>query len=183
MCWFAFSGLTHIILEGYFVFTPDFFTFTKPHLLAEVCKFLISEAQVNHTYCERPQSPCQMLCFWCRNMFFLIYAQRFASGVLIYNCDWFGREGVQQGRFSLCWTWPHCCGDRGHHSSSCWSRLPSCSVCSLANLVDLFFFDITYTAWHYQYYSPSFDSTCNVNTSACYLLKLAIERGMHVTHC
>ncbi|KAG0567255.1 hypothetical protein M758_7G156400 [Ceratodon purpureus] len=38
MCWFAFSGLTHIILEGYFVFTPDFFTFTKPHLLAEVWK-------------------------------------------------------------------------------------------------------------------------------------------------
>lgn len=42
MCWFAFSGLTHIILEGYFVFTPDFFTFTKPHLLAEVCKSLTS---------------------------------------------------------------------------------------------------------------------------------------------
>lgn len=38
MCWFAFSGLTHIILEGYFVFTPNFFTFSKPHLLAEVWK-------------------------------------------------------------------------------------------------------------------------------------------------
>lgn len=38
MCWFAFSGLTHIVLEGYFVFTPDFFTFTKPHLLAEAWK-------------------------------------------------------------------------------------------------------------------------------------------------
>lgn len=38
MCWFAFSGLTHMILEGYFVFTPDFFTLKAPHLLAEVCK-------------------------------------------------------------------------------------------------------------------------------------------------
>jgi len=49
MCWYAFSGLTHIVLEGYFVFTPDFFTFTKPHLLAEVCKLLISDALVKPT--------------------------------------------------------------------------------------------------------------------------------------
>lgn len=28
-----------------------------------------------------------------------------------------------------------------------------------------------------------FHSTCNVSTSACYLLKLAGERGVHVTYC
>lgn len=40
MCWWAFTGLTHIILEGYFAFTPDFYKVNSPHYLAEVCKFL-----------------------------------------------------------------------------------------------------------------------------------------------
>ncbi|XP_024536757.1 probable 3-beta-hydroxysteroid-Delta(8),Delta(7)-isomerase [Selaginella moellendorffii] len=38
MCWFAFSGLTHIILEGYFVFTPDFYKQKEICFLSEVWK-------------------------------------------------------------------------------------------------------------------------------------------------
>ncbi|RWW41957.1 hypothetical protein BHE74_00052526 [Ensete ventricosum] len=37
MCWWAFTGLTHIILEGYFAFSPDFYKEKTPHFLAEVC--------------------------------------------------------------------------------------------------------------------------------------------------
>ncbi|KAL9369684.1 hypothetical protein Peur_040883 [Populus x canadensis] len=33
MCWWAFTGLTHVILEGYFVFSPEFYK----DYLAEVC--------------------------------------------------------------------------------------------------------------------------------------------------
>lgn len=40
MCWWIFTGLTHIILEGYFAFTPDFYKVKTPHYLAEVCKSL-----------------------------------------------------------------------------------------------------------------------------------------------
>lgn len=39
MCWWAFTGLTHIILEGYFVFSPEFFKDNTSCYLAEVCKF------------------------------------------------------------------------------------------------------------------------------------------------
>ncbi|KAL4571731.1 hypothetical protein LXL04_018496 [Taraxacum kok-saghyz] len=38
MCWWVFTGLTHMILEGYFVFTPEFFKQTNPTYLAEVWK-------------------------------------------------------------------------------------------------------------------------------------------------
>ncbi|XP_020110039.1 probable 3-beta-hydroxysteroid-Delta(8),Delta(7)-isomerase [Ananas comosus] len=38
MCWWAFTGLTHIILEGYFAFTPEFYKEKTPHYLAEVWK-------------------------------------------------------------------------------------------------------------------------------------------------
>lgn len=38
MCWWAFTGLTHLVLEGYFVFTPDFYKKTTPIFLAEVWK-------------------------------------------------------------------------------------------------------------------------------------------------
>lgn len=38
MCWWIFTGLTHIILEGYFVFSPGFYKKTTPHYLAEVWK-------------------------------------------------------------------------------------------------------------------------------------------------
>ncbi|XP_023741160.1 probable 3-beta-hydroxysteroid-Delta(8),Delta(7)-isomerase [Lactuca sativa] len=38
MCWWVFTGLTHMILEGYFVFTPEFFKQTSPTYLAEVWK-------------------------------------------------------------------------------------------------------------------------------------------------
>ncbi|XP_073013806.1 probable 3-beta-hydroxysteroid-Delta(8),Delta(7)-isomerase [Typha latifolia] len=38
MCWWAFTGLTHIILEGYFAFSPDFYKENTPFYLAEVWK-------------------------------------------------------------------------------------------------------------------------------------------------
>lgn len=38
ICWWAFTGLTHMVLEGYFVFTPDFYKKTSPIFLAEVWK-------------------------------------------------------------------------------------------------------------------------------------------------
>ncbi|XP_027092329.1 probable 3-beta-hydroxysteroid-Delta(8),Delta(7)-isomerase [Coffea arabica] len=38
MCWWIFTGLTHMVLEGYFVFTPDFYKKTTPVYLAEVWK-------------------------------------------------------------------------------------------------------------------------------------------------
>ncbi|XP_010530713.1 PREDICTED: probable 3-beta-hydroxysteroid-Delta(8),Delta(7)-isomerase [Tarenaya hassleriana] len=38
MCWWAFTGLTHMILEGYFVFSPEFFKDKTSFYLAEVWK-------------------------------------------------------------------------------------------------------------------------------------------------
>ncbi|GAB4851079.1 hypothetical protein Ancab_030377 [Ancistrocladus abbreviatus] len=38
MCWWAFTGLTHMILEGYFVFAPEFYKDKTGFYLAEVWK-------------------------------------------------------------------------------------------------------------------------------------------------
>ncbi|GMH14110.1 hypothetical protein Nepgr_015951 [Nepenthes gracilis] len=38
MCWWAFTGLTHMILEGYFVFSPEFYKAKAGTYLAEVWK-------------------------------------------------------------------------------------------------------------------------------------------------
>ncbi|TVU22331.1 hypothetical protein EJB05_32017 [Eragrostis curvula] len=38
MCWWAFTGLTHILIEGTFVFRPDFFQRENPDYFDEVCK-------------------------------------------------------------------------------------------------------------------------------------------------
>uniref|UniRef100_A0A2P2JJ56 Uncharacterized protein MANES_12G130500 n=2 Tax=Rhizophora mucronata TaxID=61149 RepID=A0A2P2JJ56_RHIMU len=38
MCWWAFTGLTHMILEGYFAFSPEFYKEKTGHYLAEVWK-------------------------------------------------------------------------------------------------------------------------------------------------
>ncbi|KAK4597405.1 hypothetical protein RGQ29_015087 [Quercus rubra] len=38
MCWWAFTGLTHMILEGYFVFSPEFYKDKTACYLAEVWK-------------------------------------------------------------------------------------------------------------------------------------------------
>ncbi|GLT30223.1 hypothetical protein SLA2020_050370 [Shorea laevis] len=38
MCWWAFTGLTHMILEGYFVFSPEFYKDQTGFYLAEVWK-------------------------------------------------------------------------------------------------------------------------------------------------
>ncbi|RID58110.1 hypothetical protein BRARA_F01429 [Brassica rapa] len=35
MCWWAFSGLTHLVLEGYFVFSPEFFKDNTSSYLAQ----------------------------------------------------------------------------------------------------------------------------------------------------
>ncbi|KAH9610841.1 hypothetical protein KSS87_005288 [Heliosperma pusillum] len=38
ICWWVFTGLTHIIVEGYFVFSPEFFKDKTGNFLAEVWK-------------------------------------------------------------------------------------------------------------------------------------------------
>ncbi|KAF7813795.1 putative 3-beta-hydroxysteroid-Delta(8),Delta(7)-isomerase [Senna tora] len=38
MCWWAFTGLTHFIVEGYFVFSPEFTKDKTANYLAEVWK-------------------------------------------------------------------------------------------------------------------------------------------------
>ncbi|XP_057965928.1 probable 3-beta-hydroxysteroid-Delta(8),Delta(7)-isomerase [Malania oleifera] len=38
LCWWAFTGLTHIIIEGYFVFSPEFYKEKTACYLAEVWK-------------------------------------------------------------------------------------------------------------------------------------------------
>ncbi|KAF8724011.1 hypothetical protein HU200_021017 [Digitaria exilis] len=38
MCWWAFTGLTHILIEGPFVFTPNFFKKENPNFFDEVWK-------------------------------------------------------------------------------------------------------------------------------------------------
>nr|WEU38181.1 sterol 8,7 isomerase [Paris polyphylla] len=38
MCWWAFTGLTHIILEGYFAFSPDFYKNKPPTFLDDLWK-------------------------------------------------------------------------------------------------------------------------------------------------
>ncbi|XP_078447352.1 C-8,7 sterol isomerase [Wolffia australiana] len=38
MCWWAFTGLTHFILEGYYTFSPRFYQEKTPFFLAEVWK-------------------------------------------------------------------------------------------------------------------------------------------------
>ncbi|KAM7269660.1 hypothetical protein ACFE04_025157 [Oxalis oulophora] len=38
MCWWAFTGLTHMVLEGYFVFSPEFYKDKTSCYLAEVWK-------------------------------------------------------------------------------------------------------------------------------------------------
>ena len=40
MYWFAITGVTHVVLEAYYVITPKFYTVDYPMYLAEVCKFL-----------------------------------------------------------------------------------------------------------------------------------------------
>lgn len=45
--WWAFTGLTHIILEGYFVFAPEFFKDNTGFYLAEVCKSYLNVIEFN----------------------------------------------------------------------------------------------------------------------------------------
>ncbi|MED6200896.1 hypothetical protein PIB30_089807 [Stylosanthes scabra] len=45
MCWSAFTGLTHIIVEGYFVFAPEFYKDKTGFYLAEVCELFFHTAQ------------------------------------------------------------------------------------------------------------------------------------------
>jgi cholestenol delta-isomerase len=38
MCWWAFTGVTHVLFQGFFLFTPDFFTRNNPNYFDELCK-------------------------------------------------------------------------------------------------------------------------------------------------
>ncbi|KAF8724003.1 hypothetical protein HU200_021009 [Digitaria exilis] len=38
MCWWAFTGVTHIVFEGYFLFTPDFVSKGNPNNIDELCE-------------------------------------------------------------------------------------------------------------------------------------------------
>ncbi|RCV24229.1 hypothetical protein SETIT_5G068400v2 [Setaria italica] len=38
MCWWAFTGLTHVVLEGPFLFTPDFFSKEDPNYFDDLFK-------------------------------------------------------------------------------------------------------------------------------------------------
>lgn len=69
MCWWAFTGLTHIILEGYFAFSPEFYKTKSPFYLAEVCKF---SPVYNHCYKYRSQQ-----CLW-KSLYFLFQNLRFS---------------------------------------------------------------------------------------------------------
>ncbi|KAJ9180492.1 hypothetical protein P3X46_008724 [Hevea brasiliensis] len=40
MCWWAFTGLTQMILDGYFVFSPEFYKEKTSFYLAEVCEYV-----------------------------------------------------------------------------------------------------------------------------------------------
>jgi len=39
MCWWAFTGLTHILLAGAFLLAPGFFSRESPNYFNELCKF------------------------------------------------------------------------------------------------------------------------------------------------
>ncbi|XP_047053476.1 probable 3-beta-hydroxysteroid-Delta(8),Delta(7)-isomerase [Lolium rigidum] len=38
MCWWAFTGVTHVLFQGFFLFTPDFFTRNNPNYFDELWK-------------------------------------------------------------------------------------------------------------------------------------------------
>ncbi|KAG8371662.1 hypothetical protein BUALT_Bualt13G0111500 [Buddleja alternifolia] len=38
MCWWIFTGLIHVLVEGYFVFSPEFYKENTPHYPTEVWK-------------------------------------------------------------------------------------------------------------------------------------------------
>jgi cholestenol delta-isomerase len=42
MCWWAFTGLTHLVIEGSFVFTPDFFRKENPNYFDEASMLISS---------------------------------------------------------------------------------------------------------------------------------------------
>lgn len=105
MCWWIFTGLTHMVLEGYFVFSPEFYKDKTHFYLAEVCKFLF-------------------LSFYWFNSF---------SKPLILHY-WFEfdqtmhRERVQQRWFKICRTRFWSCFCRRNYSSIGGSCLPSYTV-------------------------------------------------------
>jgi cholestenol Delta-isomerase len=51
MCWWAFTGLTHILIEGPFIFTPHFFKEENPNFFDEVCKSSLSSPSCIYSYC------------------------------------------------------------------------------------------------------------------------------------
>ena len=53
MYWLSITGVTHVVLESYYVLTPKFYTVDYPMYLAEVCKFLthIFKHLLLYTFC------------------------------------------------------------------------------------------------------------------------------------
>ena len=42
MCWWAITGLTHLIIEASLLFTPNYLTKENPSFFDEICKFLLN---------------------------------------------------------------------------------------------------------------------------------------------
>jgi hypothetical protein len=59
MCWWAFTGLTHIIIEGTFVFAPNFFRKENPNYFDEVCKSSGTPCTLLHIYSIVPKQNCE----------------------------------------------------------------------------------------------------------------------------
>lgn len=49
MCWWVFTGLTHMIIGGYYVFSPEFFKDKSGFYMAEVCELLWHWTQMYHS--------------------------------------------------------------------------------------------------------------------------------------
>ena len=50
ICWFTFTGLIHLIVEGYFAFTPDFIKDKNGFYLAEICNALVHQSPCDTFY-------------------------------------------------------------------------------------------------------------------------------------
>jgi hypothetical protein len=83
MCWWAFTGLTHLVIEGSFVFTPDFFAKENPNYFDEASKLIpLSTSPFDRFHSPVSSAPSQA------GIFYVL-----AESVSFLLCS----EGVQQG--------------------------------------------------------------------------------------
>ncbi|KAI0491422.1 hypothetical protein KFK09_025688 [Dendrobium nobile] len=94
MCWWAFSGLTHIILEGYFAFVPDFFKKKTPFYLDELCKYAIASRK-SYSYILQ-FAICLGQLYGCMVYFVTSYldGDNFATSPFYYWAYYIGANGV-----------------------------------------------------------------------------------------